>query len=170
MENIRFENKYLLSKDIIKEYVDKILLKKLMKRSRILAIISIVFLIFLLYKQDYVIALIYAVPTLIILCVLIIMPPMTVNEVLNNSKSLHGGVVMEAIYRFGDSITLLEGSITMNVEYSQVKKIHELDKICVLLIGKSNGIVLKKDSFSVGEYDDFKVFISDKCKLSWEQG
>ena len=86
-------------------------------------------------------------------------------DMLKNALAIHNGVHTESIVRFGeDVITLEEGKIFMEFDYNQIKKIHDLKKLYVLMIGKQNGIIVRKDSFSVGTFHKFKQFIERKCK------
>lgn len=86
-------------------------------------------------------------------------------DMMRNTLAVHNGVHAESIFRFGeDTITLEEGKIFMEFDYNQIKKIHELKKLYVLMIGKQNGIIVRKDSFSVGTFHKFKKFIERKCK------
>ena len=86
-------------------------------------------------------------------------------DMMKNTLAVHNGVHPESIFRFGeDIITLEEGKIFMEFDYNQIKKIYELKKLYVLMIGKQNGIIVRKDSFSVGTFHKFKEFIERKCR------
>ena len=52
----------------------------------------------------------------------------------------------------------------MEFEYNQIKEIREYKVAYVLMIGKKQGIILKKDSFSIGTFEEFKKFINEKIK------
>lgn len=82
-----------------------------------------------------------------------------------SSLNLHNGQKPESILQFTDNnIALKEGKISMEFEYNQIKKIKEYKLIYVLMIGKRQGLILKKDSFSIGTFEEFKKFINEKMK------
>ena len=82
-----------------------------------------------------------------------------------SSLNLHNGQTPESVLQFTDnSIALKEGKISMEFEYNQIKKIKEYKLIYVLMIGKRQGLILKKDSFSIGTFEEFKKFINEKMK------
>ena len=82
-----------------------------------------------------------------------------------SSLNLHNGQTPESVLQFTDnSIALKEGKISMEFEYNQIKKIKEYKLIYVLMIGKRQGLILKKDSFSIGTFEEFKKFINEKIK------
>lgn len=69
---------------------------------------------------------------------------------MKNTLAIHNGIIPESIFRFGENtITFEEGKTFMEFDYSQIKRIYELKKLYVLMIGKQNGIIIRKDSFSV---------------------
>ena len=82
-----------------------------------------------------------------------------------SSLNLHNGQKPESILQFTDNnIALKEDKISMEFEYNQIKKIKEYKLIYVLMIGKRQGLILKKDSFSIGTFEEFKKFINEKMK------
>jgi len=86
-------------------------------------------------------------------------------DMMKNTLAVHNGIIPESIFSFGeDIVTLKEGKVFMEFDYSQIKRIYELKKLYVLMIGKQNGIIVRKDSFSVGTFHKFKEFIEKKCK------
>ncbi|MCD7980029.1 MAG: YcxB family protein [Fusobacterium sp.] len=86
-------------------------------------------------------------------------------DMMKNTLAIHNGIIPESIFRFGENtITFEEGKTFMEFDYSQIKRIYELKKLYVLMIGKQNGIIIRKDSFSVGTFHKFKEFIGRKCK------
>lgn len=84
---------------------------------------------------------------------------------MKNTLAVHNGIIPESIFRFGeDTITLEEGKVFMEFNYNQIRRIYELKKLYVMMIGKQNGIIIRKDSFSVGTFHKFKEFIERKCR------
>ena len=82
-----------------------------------------------------------------------------------SSLNLHNGQTPESILQFTDSnIALKEGKGSMEFEYNQIKKIKEYKLTYILMIGKKQGLILKKDSFSIGTFEEFKKFITEKIK------
>ena len=74
---------------------------------------------------------------------------------------MHNGVIPESSIQFTENnIIIKERKILMEFEYNQIKKIKEYSKIYALMLGKRNGILLKKDSFTIGTFEEFKKFIN----------
>ena len=72
-----------------------------------------------------------------------------------NSLVFHNGTSPESIFQFfQDKITLYEEKLLMEFEYYQIKTIKEYETTYVLMIGKKNRLLLVKNSFTVGNFQD----------------
>ena len=61
-----------------------------------------------------------------------------------------------------DGFETIEDSITLNFSYDQVRCVHENEKYFYLWLG-AKYIVVNKDTFTIGNSDDFGLFIRIKC-------
>lgn len=57
-----------------------------------------------------------------------------------------------------------EGKFSIDIDYSKIIKIYYLKYSYVLMFTTANGIILKYDSFTKGNFEDFKKFIKENCK------
>lgn len=57
-----------------------------------------------------------------------------------------------------------EGKFSIDIDYSKIIKIYYLKYSYVLMFTTANGIILKYDSFTKGNFEDFKEFIKENCK------
>lgn len=57
-----------------------------------------------------------------------------------------------------------EGKFSIDIDYSKITKIYYLKYSYVLMFTTANGIILKYDSFTKGNFEDFKEFIKENCK------
>ena len=75
-----------------------------------------------------------------------------------------GETHLDRTIQFGDKLTVTTGNSTFTYSYNQIRFIDEADECFRLWIGSALAtIVVYKNSFSVGEADTFSEFIKEKC-------
>ena len=152
MDN-EFENKYYADDKMGKEYVNKILAKN----AR--GIILLYILIFLSILINWMIA-----------CIVILLLLNFYNQkylfrlLKKTAKSIHNEQSYPTLVQFGNNIFMQEGKFSMELDYSKIVKIYYLKYSYVLMFTNSNGIMVKYDSFTKGNLEDFKKFIKENCK------
>ncbi|WP_338970215.1 YcxB family protein [Fusobacterium vincentii] len=152
MDN-EFENKYYADDKMGKEYVNKILAKN----AR--GIILLYILIFLSILINWMIA-----------CIVILLLLNFYNQkylfrlLKKTAKSIHNEQSYPTLVQFGNNIFMQEGKFSMELDYSKIVKIYYLKYSYVLMFTNSNGIMVKYDSFTKGNFEDFKKFIKENCK------
>ena len=152
MDN-EFENKYYADDKMGKEYVNKILAKN----AR--GIILLYILIFLSILINWMIA-----------CIVILLLLNFYNQkylfrlLKKTAKSIHNEQSYPTLVQFGNNIFMQEGKFSMELDYSKIVKIYYLKYSYILMFTNSNGIMVKYDSFTKGNFEDFKEFIKDNCK------
>ena len=82
---------------------------------------------------------------------------------LKSIYDLHNGKRKESVVTFSNKINFEEGSLSLDIEYSQIKKIYHLKHSMILMFNKKNGVLVKPDNFSIGTFEDFQSFIKQKC-------
>lgn len=163
--DILFENKYYFNKKNLIEYAKDIPCKYIRILGYFFLIISLLYF-HLSFKSKNLIITGVAVLLCIISLRLIFYHLVYINTMEKTSLTLHNGVVAESIFQFTENdITLKEGKILMEFEYNQIKKIKEYKSTYVLMIGKNNGILLEKNNFTIGNFEDFKKFIAEKSNI-----
>ena len=80
------------------------------------------------------------------------------------AKSIHNEQSYPTLVQFGNNIFMQEGKFSMELDYSKIVKIYYLKYSYVLMFTNSNGIMVKYDSFTKGNFEDFKKFIKENCK------
>ena len=100
-----------------------------------------------------------------LLCLMLFFfPSLTAQIVYRNTKKLHGGIVPETVVQFSnDEISMTEGTLSVRFQYRQITKIRETGNLYVLMLGKNSGIILEKNSFTIGNFEAFRSFLPEKC-------
>lgn len=164
---ILFENRYYSDKKILTEYIKDVHCRYLRIIGFFFMLVAMLYTYLILFKMKS-LRLVMAALTIVIFIVslrLIFYHLLYLKNMKKTSLNLHNGQTPESILQFTDNnITLKEGKISMEFEYNQIKKIKEYKLIYVLMIGKRQGLILKKDSFSIGTFEEFKKFINEKIK------
>lgn len=162
---ILFENRYFVTKDVFAEFLKGTVLKKTRVLSLVLMVMDFI-IIYIVIKEKKSYGELIGFCLIFLLAVALYFLHIRIGKnMYNNTLEFHTGKLKESILRFGEeAIMLEEGKTFMEFEYSQIKKIYELKKLYVLMLGKQNGIVLRKDSFSVGTIYKFRDFIKEKCR------
>lgn len=164
---ILFENRYYSDKKILTEYIKDVHCRYLRIIGFFFMLVAMLYTYLILFKMKS-LCLVMAALTIVIFIVslrLIFYHLLYLKNMKKSSLNLHNGQTPESILQFTDNnIALKEGKISMEFEYNQIKKIKEYKLIYVLMIGKRQGLILKKDSFSIGTFEEFKKFINEKMK------
>ncbi|WP_130891536.1 YcxB family protein [Fusobacterium ulcerans] len=165
--NILFENRYYSDKKVLLEYVKDVHCKYPRIIGFLFMIVAILYTYLILFKMRS-LRFVMAVLTIFIFIIslrLIFYHLVYLKNMKKSSLNLHNGQSPESVLQFMDnSIALKEGKVSMEFEYNQIKKIKEYKLAYVLMIGKKQGLILKKDSFAIGTFEEFKKFITEKVK------
>ena len=161
---VQFENKYYAEDAMLKEYVDEILCWRTKRMGLFFSAMSAVMLVITLIGRDYIFTAIYGVCFLLTTVLSFLISPLTFRELKENGQYMNNGKVCETVVRFGDCILITEGTFSLTVEYSQITEIYYLEKSCVLMFGKRNGILLDPNGFGEHAFKDFQIFIEGKAK------
>ena len=165
--DILFENRYYSDKKILLEYVKDIHCKYPRIIGFLFILVAIFYTYLILFKMRS-LRFVMAVLTILIFIIslrLIFYHLVYLKNMKKSSLNLHNGQTPESILQFTDNnIALKEGKVSMEFEYNQIKKIKEYKLTYILMIGKKQGLILKKDSFTIGTFEEFKKFINEKIK------
>jgi hypothetical protein len=161
---IAFENKYYSNDKMLSEYINKVILKGLKFWGRIVAAGALLLLIYGIVQKNQVYIAIYAVVLFIVVAVIVFTPSMTLKELKESDKKIHRRKKRQTKVQFGDKIYLSEGTFSLTIEYDQIIKQYDLEHSYVLMFGKKNGILVEPNSFTRGNFEDFKEFINTKTQ------
>ncbi|MCC8076605.1 MAG: YcxB family protein [Clostridiales bacterium] len=158
--DIRFENRYTANDAMLREYVNKVASRNISIMCVVVFLLGVLLLALARANGDG--GEIAAVCMVIAVVVGLLTPRLLLREIRATSDRLNNGKTCETVVRFGKNITMDEGTTSMQFEYSQITKIHDLKHSYVLMLGKQNGILLSKTGFTVGSFEDFQPFIREK--------
>lgn len=163
MKNLLFENTYFASQELLKIYSKQILANRFQKQFYILSAIFLLLLIVSLVTKDQIAAGLTGGLLLISLIATFAVPYLMFKQILNMQKKLHNGKTPETLVQIGEQVRLKEGKCDITFDYQQITEIYFLPKIYVLMFGKSNGVMMKSDGFTLGNSEDFRKFITERC-------
>jgi len=153
-----FVNEYLMDKKLIKEYVFKVILKKVIYKFLIVILAGL--LLYILSDSN----LRYVMLTCSLICIifLFLYPKVLVETIEKEAKTLHNGKIEKTIIKFDSNIIMEEGNTKFTFEYSQIKEITETPNFVVLQLGRDSAVLVYKDGFTKGKKDKFIEYIKDK--------
>lgn len=82
------------------------------------------------------------------------------SQKVHNSNLFHGETVFCEEHIFDNS-----RNSSLTLEYSQFEKIIETNEHFFLMITKTTGLILRKDSFTQGDINQFRGFIASKSHI-----
>lgn len=158
-----FECRYKADDSVIKEFVNKVLAHKLIGQGIFMVIVAVIFMVLSTRGNHKALTGVYIVVALVSLFSAFYAPKKMMANFKKSDKAFFNGKAEETIVRFDDKITVIEEPAQLSFSYDQVEKIMVYNVICVLMVSKSNGIVLKKDGFGEKSFQEFLEFINEKC-------
>ena len=154
-----FRNEYLMDKALIKEYVYRVLGKKMMIIGTLVFILCIIIFIFDEGDTKY---LMLIVGLIGLLCS-ILSPILMRRTIEKASKRLNNGKLEKTVIEFGKKIKMTEGTAKLEFDYEQIRKIKYTKNFIVLRIEKDAAILVYRNGFKKGKEEDFIKFINEKC-------
>ncbi|WP_338947225.1 YcxB family protein [Fusobacterium canifelinum] len=162
--DIEFENKFYTNDKMLKEYVNKVLSRNV---RRIFLVYILIFLFIVkngILKGDSSTIFRLIVCTIFLLFLNFLSQKYLFRLLKKTAKSIHNDQSYPTLVQFGNNIFMQEGKFSMELDYSKIVKIYYLKYSYILMFTNSNGIMVKYDSFTKGNFEDFKEFIKDNCK------
>jgi hypothetical protein len=157
-----FENRYYTTQEIYKEYVRKVLCRRILRLGSIFLVIGAVAMVLSL-QENTVNAAIVGTALFVILFTMLLGPKLMLKQLMDVSKLLHNGESAESIISFDEDIKINEGKQSLTIEYSQITNIYRMKTCSVLMFTKQNGIIYLEEKFTKGNAKDFEGFILEKC-------
>lgn len=161
-KDVRFENRYTMNELMLREYVHKAACRNIELMSLGVFLLGAFALVVAVANQDKLLMGVVGACLFIDVFAGMMTPQMMLREIRATSDRLNNGKKCETVVRFGDSITMEEGTTSMRFEYSQITKIFNLKHSYVLMLGKQNGIMLSKTGFMDNNFEEFRRFIRQK--------
>ena len=158
-----FENRYYEDEKMTEVYVRRILCGRVRRYGLACTVLGTVMLAVYMVEQNYIWIGIDAAALIVSVAVMLLTPVYTLRQMREHERRIHNGKQVETVITFGDKIQVVEGSLALAVEYSQIMKVYDWEKMYVLMISRQNGIIIHPDGFVKGSLDEFRGFIKDKC-------
>ena len=80
-----------------------------------------------------------------------------------NFKKIYGDTPTITSKFYKDKFEVITLDSSMEIEYSEITKVIESDNLYLLMLGRQ-GLMLDKNNFLMGDFDNFKTFINEKYK------
>lgn len=160
---MQFESRFYTSREMYKEYVNKILCRKIIAEGVLLAALAAILCLMGILWDNKVFLVLGVVFLFIAIVTTLLTPKLTLERLLEVDKSLHNGAHPECIVTFGQDVKLVEGKQEVSIEYHQIIGIYRMKTCSVLMFTKQNGIMYVETKFSIGNGENFEKFILDKC-------
>ena len=110
----------------------------------------------------------YSLGVFVLLFTAIVSPYFMYQAMKKSGQSLNNNQIFETVVIFDDRIHMTEGSFSLSIGYSQIKKIYVLKHSCVLMFRKNQVIMIKPNAFVNSNFHEFLVFIHEMTGLSNE--
>lgn len=172
MDEVRFENRYVEDKQIVKEFHKYCLCRNQRRVGLVALAIAIAFAVFMMFGMIGLVhiselkATIFWEISLVcfILGVLLnLYYRMTAMIAMAQDRKNMEGNIPETIIQFSDDdVVISELGKVKTFHYRELAEPMETKNLIIMLISRYAGIVVKKDSFSYGDVDDFREFIKSK--------
>lgn len=158
-----YQNRFQSTKEMAKEYVNKVLCYSVQVRGIIVICLSVLcLLVGLGLRQGNMITMGGAF-LMISLATFIMTPRRVYKQFVEYDKKLYGDVIPETTINFGENIKMTEGNNVIEIEYDQIIAWYKLKTHNLLMFTKENGIMYVDNGFE-GNADGFEAFIMKRCK------
>jgi len=161
MEKVKtmFENRYMTGMEVLEEFVEKVVVLKYRDWKVFVGLLALlaVIIVFASHQSIFNILLAWGLCCFILLAVY---PVRETKKIIKKSEINFKYEQNETVAWFDeDYITVSNGVDRSTLLYSQVKKLVETPNLYCLMKDGSNGVILRKDSFTLGTFDSFRTYI-----------
>jgi len=173
MEHIPFENKYEITKALMRRWSQRSRQKVarhwplfLLMMTVLYGVIAVLSLFAVLIYGDQ--NMLYpAILSLLLLSFSLARPYISSGREFKRLLQLSGETRLDRTIHFGDKLTVTTGNSTLTFSYGQIRFVDETDESFRLWIdGALAFIMVYKNSFTVGDTGAFSTFIKEKCAES----
>ncbi|SET59066.1 YcxB-like protein [Natronincola peptidivorans] len=84
------------------------------------------------------------------------------NKIIKNFYGLHGDSPQATYTFYEDKLKSTVGQSNLSINYEQITNLLETKNLYIVMIERQ-GLMIKKDGFTVGNEHEFKSFLIDKC-------
>ena len=169
---ILFENKPIITKAIYSEFHKIVSPSKSKGKFIIMLLGSIIIfgigVVLLFTSAENILWIIFCfVFAMICPCIYILLLKLSVIAYFNQYISLCGGNSESSVEITKDYITKKDKFSSYTYDFSKISQVHETDNVLIIVVGNDKSIyqkniLLEKNSFIRGSFDDFKIFLFEK--------
>ncbi|MBQ6899504.1 MAG: YcxB family protein [Firmicutes bacterium] len=161
MEKVKtmFENRYMTGMEVLEEFVEKVVVLKYRDWKVFVGLLALlaVIVVFASHQSIFNILLAWGLCCFILLAVY---PVRETKKIIKKSEINFKYEQNETVAWFDeDYITVSNGVDRSSIMYSEVKKLVETPNLYCLMKDGSNGVILRKDSFTLGTFASFRTYI-----------
>ena len=161
MEKVKtmFENRYMTGMEVLEEFVEKVVVLKYRDWKVFVGLLALLAMIvvFASHQSIFNILLAWGLCCFILLAVY---PVRETKKIIKKSEINFKYEQNETVAWFDeDYITVSNGVDRSSIMYSEVKKLVETPNLYCLMKDGSNGVILRKDSFTLGTFASFRTYI-----------
>jgi len=161
MEKVKtmFENRYMTGMEVLEEFVEKVVVLKYRDWKVFVGLLALlaVIVVFASHQSIFNILLAWGLCCFILLAVY---PVRETKKIIKKSEINFKYEQNETVAWFDeDYITVSNGVDRSSIMYSEVKKLVETPNLYCLMKDGSNGVILRKDSFTLGNFASFRTYI-----------
>lgn len=161
MEKVKtmFENRYMTGMEVLEEFVEKVVVLKYRDWKVFVGLLALlaVIVVFASHQSIFNILLAWGLCCFILLAVY---PVRETKKIIKKSEINFKYEQNETVAWFDeDYITVSNGVDRSTLLYSQIKKLVETPNLYCLMKDGSNGVILRKDSFTLGTFASFRTYI-----------
>jgi len=161
-EEVLFENEFTASVELYKEYVRALAFPKLQYISLFMAIIIGMIAIGSINEAltkggSVASAILYSLLTVVLIIEIPIQRYRVLKTAIRQEKTMYNGEMGKRNLKFYQD--RLESGNGMKIPYSNITKIRKSKNCIILVANKATGVMVKKDAFIKGSYEDFMQFM-----------
>ena len=160
----RFENRYFCDKKLLREFARKYSVGPTPLTTAITTPI-VVLCLPVLVKGALDGMELSVIPVAYLVMILIqFLPRFYAWSMIRNTKKQNDGILPETRVVFSEeNIQMFEGMVHLTIEYRKIQKAVRLKNSYALFNGKRTAVLLKPEGFTEGTFEDFKLFLREKC-------
>ena len=90
-------------------------------------------------------------------------PWMVAAKTIKQETKFDGTEMVESVTKFGDEIQDASKHLSMTAPYDKIEDIHFSEYTIVIKDSRKNYLILDKNGFTKGTFEEFLLFIQEKC-------
>ncbi len=157
-----YKNRFTATDEMLKEFINKVLCKKIFFTSKVFGVCGIAMIIVSALGNDMTGLAMFAALTCVVVGMAIFTPKLTFNQMKKADKEINGNNKFETVVEFKNKVIVDEGAFHLELEFDRIRRIHTLKTCAVLMFTSQNGIIISKDGFEKGTYEEFLKFLKQK--------